>query len=163
MRVPPRVRAWTWSDPLPDDFEPEDLDDGTNTVTLSRQQIRNLEKRAKDADTADLRAGAAERELAFIRAGVPDTPAAKYFVKGYDGEVTAEAIRTAAVEAGFLAADQQGAIPDDERGAHERMTNAASGAGAPPAGADIEADLAAAKTPEAVYDVMVKHGQWPDR
>ena len=48
------------------------------------------------------------RELAFARAGLPlDDPKMRYFVKGYDGEMTADAIREAALEAGFLASQQQ--------------------------------------------------------
>jgi hypothetical protein len=60
------------------------------------QQVKAFEAKAKEAE-------AAQRELAFVKAGVdPDSAAAKYFVKGYDGELTAEAIRAAAEEASLI-------------------------------------------------------------
>jgi len=86
------------------DDDPEGLDDQSQqsdrTVTVSRRQLNNLEKKAKEAET---RAAKAERSLAFSTAGIKlDDPKMKYFVNGYDGEVKAEDIRKAATEAGFL-------------------------------------------------------------
>jgi hypothetical protein len=44
-----------------------------------------------------------KRELAFAKAGLPmNDPKMNYFIKGYDGEMSAAAIREAALEAGFL-------------------------------------------------------------
>jgi hypothetical protein len=60
------------------------------------QQVKAFEAKAKEAE-------AATRELAFVKAGVdPDAAGAKWFVKGYDGEFTAEAIRAAAEEANLI-------------------------------------------------------------
>ncbi len=68
---------------------------------------RVLEDRATDAEAqvAELQAKlqGLERVDAFRTAGIdPDDTRQSYFVKGYDGEVDAESIRTAAMEAGFL-------------------------------------------------------------
>lgn len=62
--------------------------------------LRQVEKRAKQAER---QLAEATRKLAFIEAGVDtSSKAAGYFIKGYDGEITPEAIRSAAMEAGFV-------------------------------------------------------------
>ena len=46
-----------------------------------------------------------ERENAFLRAGVDvDNPRNSYFIKGYEGELTPDAIKAAGIEAGFIEA-----------------------------------------------------------
>lgn len=53
---------------------------------------------------AETRAKKAEKALAFLMAGIdPDSPKAKWFVKGYDGKVEPDAIKAAALEAGIIA------------------------------------------------------------
>lgn len=48
-----------------------------------------------------------ERENAFLRAGIdPEDQKLGYFYRGYDGELSPEAIRAAAQEAGFIAPPQ---------------------------------------------------------
>jgi hypothetical protein len=45
----------------------------------------------------------AERKLAFVEAGIDlAAPGAKYFVKGYEGDLSPEAIRAAAEEASLI-------------------------------------------------------------
>lgn len=110
----------------------DDLDEGDQppaepprTVTLSRKQIRSLEAKAARAD-------AAERELAFAKAGVDlADPKLSYFVKGYSGDLTPDAIKQEAVNAGFLAAPQassEDTTRDAELDAHDQLGNAAAGA-----------------------------------
>jgi hypothetical protein len=53
--------------------------------------------------------------LAFVKAGVdPDSAAAKYFVKGYDGELTPEAIRAAAEEANLVSSEKKEAAGEQQ-------------------------------------------------
>lgn len=109
-----------------------DLDDSGNprVVTLKRADIRALEKQAKKARDLEERLATMERERAFMAAGVPvDDPAARYFVKGYDGELTPDAIKAAAVEARVIA----GAEPTSEEIAGHQAAQAAA-AGAEPVG-----------------------------
>jgi hypothetical protein len=84
----------------------QQLDDGSEDdrqVTLSRKQLKALERRAEAGDKAVTEAKATARRLAFVEAGVdPKAPSFKYFIAGYDGEETPDAIRKAAEEAGFL-------------------------------------------------------------
>jgi hypothetical protein len=72
------------------------------------QQVKAFEAKAKEAE-------AAQRELAFVKAGVnPDSAAAKYFVKGYDGELTPEAIRAAAEEANLVSSEKKEAAGEQQ-------------------------------------------------
>ena len=85
------------------DFEFEDEAQDQATRNPVRARMRELEDRNKALEAQAKEADAAKRELAFVKAGVdPDSAAAKYFVKGYDGEFTAEAIRAAAEEANLI-------------------------------------------------------------
>lgn len=68
-----------------------------------RAHMRKLEAENKRKDELLAEAEKAKRELVFLKAGInPDDPKAKYFVKGYDGELSVEAIRDAASESGFI-------------------------------------------------------------
>jgi hypothetical protein len=85
------------------DFEFEDEAQDQATRNPVRARMRELEDRNKALEAQAKEAEAAKRELVFVKAGVdPDSAAAKYFVKGYDGELTAEAIRAAAEEASLI-------------------------------------------------------------
>lgn len=65
-------------------------------------KLRQAEKAARDAEA---KAAETARVNAFLRAGIdPEDKKAGYFFRGYDGELTPEAIRAAALEAGFTEA-----------------------------------------------------------
>jgi hypothetical protein len=74
------------------------------TVTLSRKDIRALEKAANEGKQALAQLAQMQRVEAFRAAGIdPSDARQSYFVKGYDGEATPEAIKAAALAAGFIA------------------------------------------------------------
>ena len=84
------------------EFEDEAQDQAARKDPV-RARMRELEQQVKAFEAKAKEAEAATRELAFVKAGVdPDSAAAKYFVKGYDGELTPEAIRAAAEEASLI-------------------------------------------------------------
>lgn len=88
-------------------------------------------RRAKKArDKAEKELEAMKREMAFAKAGIDiNDPQARYFVKGYEGEITPEAIRAEAVSAGFLA-ELPPEEPDlDAVDAQQRMAAASGGIG----------------------------------
>jgi len=90
-----------------------------------RARMRQLEKELKVKEQELAEAAAARRELAFVKAGVPlDNPATKYFVKAYDGELTPEAIRSAAEEANFIQKTQVDAQSKTEQEAWNRVQKA---------------------------------------
>ena len=82
-------------------------------------EVKALREKAAEAEKL-------QKELAFSKAGIPmDAPMAKYFIKGYEGEFTPEAIRKAAEEANLLQAQAQ-AAPTQEQQAWARMQKASS-------------------------------------
>lgn len=126
-----------------DTFIPEaDLDDSgqPRMVQMKRTDIRLLEKQAKKAREYEAKLADMERERAFMTAGVPvDDPAAKYFVKGYDGPLDPDSIKTAAIEARIISptsASQQ------EIAAHEAAQAAAAGGTPTTVAPDFQAELA---------------------
>lgn len=76
----------------------------SSVITELRRKLREAEGAAQGQTAATARAETAERRLAILTAGVdPAKPGADWFVKGYDGEMTPEAIKKAAGDAGLLA------------------------------------------------------------
>lgn len=120
----------------------DDDDTGSPTVTLSRAQIRTLEKKARERDTFAARIEQMERQQTFVEAGIDlKDPKMGYFIKGYDGDLTADAIKKAAMDAGFIEPPQpsgeQAAVMDSA----QRIASAA--AGAVPLGAVTEGTMRA--------------------
>lgn len=107
-------------------FDPEDYEGVEEKVaTLPRREVRRFEKDRKELITARAELEAAKRQLAFSRAGIDiDDPAAKYFVKAYDGELDPEVIRAEAVAARLLGNQPAGQA---EQAAHEGLARAATG------------------------------------
>jgi hypothetical protein len=98
-----------------DDYDDEAGDQAKDPV---RSRMKKLEKELQEREKQLAEAAQAQRELAFLKAGVPaDNPMAKYFVKGYEGDITADAIRAAAQEAGLIATEKA----QDERSVQEQQ------------------------------------------
>lgn len=105
------------------EFEDETVDEAPKDPVRARMRL--LEKEAAELKKQLAEAEAVKREMAFIKAGVPmDNPVAKYFVKGYDGEVSPEAIRQAAEEANLIAKAADDAKAKSEAQAWGRITKA---------------------------------------
>ena len=110
----------------------DDLDTDVADQPDSNPNIRILREKADKVDAAEARAAQAERELAFARAGIPlNDPRSSYFLKGYAGENTPEAIQ-AEWNTHFGQGPAQPQIPASEVEAHQRIAQAAEGAGVPP-------------------------------
>lgn len=74
----------------------------------SSEDFKNLRAKARKADQYERELAQARRELAFVKAGIPtDDPKMTYFVKGYEGELDPQAVRQAAIDAGFISVPQQ--------------------------------------------------------
>ena len=90
-----------------------------------RARMRELEAEVKAAREQLAAAQAAQRELAFVKAGVDlTTPVAKYFVKGYEGELDPEKIRAAAEEANLISKKQEAPEVKAEQQAWQRLQQA---------------------------------------
>lgn len=93
---------------MSDNYTDDDFDSEADAPEGDSGDIKSLRRAANSKKKLEQELAEARRELAFARAGInPDDPKMRYFVKGYDGEMTAEAVREAAMEAGFLATPQQ--------------------------------------------------------
>lgn len=102
----------------------EDLGDSASDL---RKAARRGAKALKESEML-------RKELAFYKAGISmDDPRMKYFVRGYDGEITADAIRSAALESGFLTSESKEDPVDQVQqqvfSAQQRVMAASAGAG----------------------------------
>lgn len=89
-------------DEFEDNFEPEP-EPKRNPL---RERMKELEAENKTLREQAAEAARLKRERAFSKVGIdPEDPAARYFVKGYEGDLEPEAIRQAAIEARLLSPD----------------------------------------------------------
>lgn len=124
-----------------------DPDDGDEQV-LNPNIRRELREGRKERQRLEDELASTRREAAFARAGIDDTtPLGRMFVRSYDGDVSLEAIRTAAEEIpGLVGAppSDTNAMSTDELDAQKRMAGASGGAGAggPDVASEFESELA---------------------
>jgi hypothetical protein len=113
-----------------EEFDPEDYEGvSERNVQLPRREIRRFEKDRRERDQLRAQLAESQRLLAFAQAGINATdPAARYFVKGYDGDMDPDAIRAAAVEARVITVGSP--VSAEEVGGHAALA-AASGGGQP--------------------------------
>lgn len=110
-----------YTDDFEDDFEDADVETSPRGLRRAANKSKKLEN-----ELSTLR-----RELAFTKAGInPDDPRMRYFVKGYDGELSSEAVRQAAMDAGFLQSQSSGPDPvmQQTAAAQNRVMQASGGA-----------------------------------
>jgi hypothetical protein len=121
----------------------DDLDEEQNEDPTPKQ-LRDAAKRGKEAEA---RAEAAERALAFAKAGLDltDPRVEKYFLPAYDGELDPSKIKEAAQRDGFLTPPEEPpTVTTEEQNAIQRMSRATEGAEAP-SQSDYNADLSELK------------------
>jgi hypothetical protein len=101
----------------------------------SGSDIPGLRKQARRASQLERELEAARRELAFAKVPGLDTsdPKVGYFVKGYEGEVTPEAIQQAAAAAGFIQAQVPQQVQQDLAG-QQAIQQVVQGAQVPQSG-----------------------------
>ena len=127
-------------DEYDDDYENDESDEQEQRTPSEWATLRRAQKAQKKAERE---AQEAKRAMAFLKAGIdPDSPKAKYFVKGYEGEITAEAIRTEALAAGIIEQEQE-QVDQTPVDAQARVAAAASGVG------QDDAELAVAQLDQA--------------
>ena len=78
-------------------------DDDTSGESQENPNLKLLREKAKTADEALKQVADLSRKLAVIESGIDaETPMGKLFLKAYDGEASADAIKAAAAEYGIL-------------------------------------------------------------
>lgn len=85
-----------------DDDQYDDSDDEGGLVGDLRKQLRAAKKETKELRSAVESNSAAARRVAFLDANIPDTPQSRFFRDNYQGDLSADAIRTQATEYGFI-------------------------------------------------------------
>ena len=119
---------------------------------------RELEDRAKAGDEAVAQLAQLQRELSFRDAGVdPNTKQGQYFMRGYDGEMTADAIRAEAAELGLTGQPVQTQQPQIDYGAEQRIAMAADDAG-PVTNPELDTLIRQTKNPDELRELMEAHG-----
>lgn len=139
------------SDFAPDQGAPEEGRTEAE-LRLARKRIKELEALEAEAQRAkDL-----ERRLAFMEAGInPSDAKAKYFVKGYEGELTAEAIRAEAEAAGLIAPPP----PDPTAQAMARVGAAGAGAAAGGSDAALINEIQNTDSEAELMALLARHGK----
>ena len=116
---------------MSDNYTDDDFDTNESDQEQNSGDIKSLRRAASGKKQLEQELEAARRELAFVKAGInPDDPKMRYFVKGYEGDLSAEAVRQAALEAGFLASQAQEGKQELQQAAaaQQRVMNASAGA-----------------------------------
>jgi len=136
-----------------DDFENEDqVQESKNPF---RARMKDLESEVKTLRETQQEAQAMKRELAMLKAGVPvDDPASKYFVRAYDGELSVEAIKQAAIEARILASETPAEEITAEREAWQRTNQVVAGAASASEPASWDARIRNAQSEQEVFDIL---------
>jgi hypothetical protein len=125
-----------------------------------RAQLRNLEAKNKELEAKLLQATEAQRKLAFVEAGVDlNAPVSRYFVKAYDGEMTADAIRAAAQEANLIAGTQPKAEQQAEQKVWDRVSRAKSFGEASDPEVDWNTKIRNAKSQDEVMQLLAQAQQ----
>lgn len=92
----------------------DDQNESPDDARGLRKQLQEALERAQRAEAeAESAKQAAARDAAFAKAGVPDSPLGQMFAKSYDGDLTPDAVRKAAIDVGLLS--QERTTPDAER------------------------------------------------
>ena len=124
-----------------------------------RERMKQLEAELGEWKAKAQQASEAERRLAFVEAGVdPSLPVAKYFMKGYEGELTPEAIREAAIEAQIIS-DRKAAQVQQEAAAWSMTNQAATGNTTGEAPVDIVTRISNAKSQQEVEMLLAEARQ----
>ena len=137
------------------EFEDDAVQDQQQSKDPVRAHLRKLEAENKALREQAAGAEAARRELNFVKAGVdPNDPKYKYFVKGYDGEFTAEAIRAAAEEANLIPSQKKEVAAEQQ--AWNRVAQASRAGETSDAPVDYSQRINAAKSSDEVMALLAQ-------
>lgn len=101
-----------------------------------------------------------KRKMAFAEAGIDvNAPVAKYFIKGYEGEITPEAIRAAAEEAQILTPAQKEVADDSEKRAWERLQRAGNASESANQDLDFMTEMSRTRNQDEVMQLLAKYNQ----
>lgn len=149
---------------MSDDNDPMqgiDPDDGALDPHI-REALKGLSDLRREKAESDARAARLERDLAFTKAGIPDTPLTEALAKTYDGPNEPEAIKAYFTELGVEGSGSQsppaGSTPTDAELQQQRQI---AQVGAPAGGEAPVEYLDALRAAESKDDVLRLIGEAP--
>ena len=111
-----------------DDEQEESQEPSGQDAGFRKRLERDAQRSKAEATTALAEAAVAKRETAFLKAGVDvESPLGKMFTKGYEGELSVEAIKTQASLVGLIPTSESPEVKNSMAGA-EQVSNASQGA-----------------------------------
>lgn len=139
-----------------DNYYSEDQMEESETRNPVRARMKQLEKENAEARKLLAEAEAAKRELAFVKAGIDLTsPMSKYFVKGYDGDFSPDAIRQAAVEAQLISPPEPSPLMEEAQ-AWNRTAKIGAGSQTAQPPVDWNRRLQEARSPQEVDAILAE-------
>lgn len=125
-----------------------------------RAELRKSRERAKAAEAAQTELEAVKRDLAFTKAGIPESGVGALLRKAYDGDTDPEAIRKAAEEYGIFSSQEQAHDPIKEELETHRQIQGSTGTSnsGPTAMQALEALIAEAKSADEIMAIISKQG-----
>jgi hypothetical protein len=121
---------------MPDDddlVEDEDQEQEQEDPKAKNREAFLLRKAQTEAKKAQDALSAMQRERAFEKAGIdPEDPKFTYFIKGYEGELTADAVKAEAMKVGLLEAPKDPDPKEDANLANQKKILDAAGGALPP-------------------------------
>jgi hypothetical protein len=141
---------------MPEYEDYDEAEEVTESKNPLRARMKELEAEVKAFRQEKAELEQSKRELAFLKAGVdPTDGAAKYFIKGYDGELTVEAIQAAAREARLLSPVED-STEQAEKQAWRRTNDVAADAGSPAVMPDLDERLLKARDPQEIMRILAE-------
>lgn len=135
------------------DYEDDDFQDRNPLRKVNKEMEKELKALRKEREELL----AAKKENTFIKAGIDPTDARfKYFLKGYDGDLTPEAIREAAIEAQLIAPPSPVNATSDEQAAWSRTAQVAAGSQTAQPPIDWQARIDAAESPQEIEAILAE-------
>jgi hypothetical protein len=142
------------------DDSSEDEQDEQSLPAKLRAQLKEANKLLKaERERAEANAGAARR-VAFEDAGIPRTKQTSFFMDKYDGELSEEAIKQAAIDNGFL--ETMTPEVESQVAALETQSDVFQGASTPLAPESSEAmyeEMRKAKDADEINRIAQRYGQ----
>jgi hypothetical protein len=142
------------------DSTPAEQEDSANP-SEAKNFRRDLEDRAKAGDEAVKEVAALKRREVFRDAGInPSDKMAGYFMKGYEGDLSVDAIQAEAAAAGLALGSVSSAEANpfqDQLSAEQRIAQAADDAG-PVTPPDLNAQIAACKNEDELRLLLDRNG-----
>jgi hypothetical protein len=156
----PSSQVWAeeWVMQEQDFYEEDSVQEDQAAKNPVRARMRELESEVKSLRQQAEDAKSAQRELAFVKAGVDlSSGMSKYFVKAYDGDLTPEAIRVAAAEANLIKPQEtMQAAPTQEKQAWDRVSNASRVGDTTEETVDYSTRIANAKSEKEVMELLAQ-------